>query len=383
MTGSPYNRRMLRRPCTARWRWLLAFGLAAGCGAAPAGGPGGPAAPVDAAGEPATATGVPSRAAAAAGVPGGPAAPDGVPAPAGVEPVPAELPEVVARVDAYSITRDELERAVRSAEIRAGQALPTPFRDSVYRAVLDRLVAFHLLLQESERRSIVVDDSAVDARVETIRSGFADDEDFEARLDSWNTSLPVLRDEARRDLLVERVLESAVFAGIKIESNAVRAFYEQHPAQFTDRGGVRARHILIAVSPDAAEADKTEARERARRLRLDAEEGTDFEALAREHSDDTGSAANGGDLGLVAAGQTAPAFEAALFALEPGELSDVVETPFGFHVIQMVERRDDRVLPFEEARGPIGDLLLQQEQQARTAAFIDELKVRYDVRILI
>ena len=349
------------------------FGLAAGCGAAPAGGPGGPVPPADAAGEPAAAT----------GVPGMPMSPDGVSAPAGVEPVPAELPEVVARVNAYSITRDELERAVRSAEIRAGQALPTPFRDSVYRAVLDRLVAFHLLLQESERRSIVVDDSEVDARVETIRSGFADDEDFEARLDSWNTSLPVLRDEARRDLLVERVLESAVFAGIEIESDAVRAFYEQHPAQFTDRGGVRARHILIAVSPDAAEADKAEAREQARRLRLDAEEGADFEALARGHSDDPGSAANGGDLGLVAAGQTAPAFEAALFALEPGELSSVVETPFGFHVIQMVERRDDRVLPFEEARGPIGDLLRQQEQQARTAAFIDELKVRYDVRILI
>jgi peptidyl-prolyl cis-trans isomerase C len=315
--------------------------------------------------------------------PGEPAAAADVPAPPAVEPVPAELPEVVASVNAFAITSDELEQAVRSAEIQAGQALPAQFRDSVYRAVLDRLVAFHLLLQESETRGIVAEDAAVEARIDTIRSGFPNEEALEAQLDSWNTSLPVLRGEARRDLLVERVLESAVFAGIEIDPESVRAFYEQHPAQFTERGGVRARHILIGVSPDASEPDRAEARERARALRLDAEEGADFEALAREHSDDPGSAANGGDLGLVVEGQTVSAFEAALFALEPGELSDVVETPFGFHVIQMVERRDDRVVPFEEARGPIGDLLLQQEQQARAAAFMEELKTQYNVRILI
>ena len=353
--GATYNRRMIRAfRALRRWGPLVALGLAAGCGAAP---------PGDAV--------EPAAAAADA------------PAPPAVEPVPAELPEVVARVDAYEITRDELERAVRSAEIQAGQALPTQFRDSVYRAVLDRLVSFHLLLQEAERRGIAVDDAGVDARIETIRSRFPDEGAFEAQLDSWNTSLYILRGEARRDLLVERVLESAVLAGIEIDTESVRAFYDQHPAQFTERGGVRARHILIGVSPDASDAEKAEARERARALRVQAENGADFEALAREHSDDPGSAAQGGDLGLVVEGRTVPAFEAALFALEPGGLSDVVETPFGFHVIEMVERREDRLVPFEEAGGPIRDLLRQQEQQARTAAFIEELKAEHDVQILI
>ncbi len=320
---------------------------------------------------------------AAPDVPEKPSAAADSPAPPAVDPVPDELPDVVARVDDYPITRDELERAVRSAEVQAGQALPTPFRDSVYRAVLDRLVSFHLLLQESERRSIVVDDAAIEARIDTIRSGFPDEEAFETQLDSWNTSLYILRGEARRDLLVERVLESAVLAGIEIDPEAVRAFYDQHPPQFTERGGVRARHILIGVSPDAAEPDRAQARERARRLRLDAANGGDFEALAREHSEDPGSAANGGDLGLVVEGRTAPAFENALFALDPGELSDVVETPFGFHVIQMIGRQEDRLVPFEDARGAIRDLLLQQERQARTAAFIEELRAQHDVRILI
>ena len=348
---------MTRRARTSSRRWLLVLGLAAGCGAAP------PGAPVEPGGDGASAI--------------------DAPAPPGVEPVPAELPEIVARADAWSIGREELERAVRSAEVQAGQALPASFRDRVYRAVLDRLVAFHLLLQESERRGIAVDEAAVDARVETIRSGFPDAEAFEDRLDTWNTSLYILRREARRDLLVERVLESAVPADVDIDAGSVRAFYERHPAQFTEPGGARARHVLIGVGPDASAAERAEARERARGLRRDAEAGADFAALAREHSDDPASAADGGDLGLVVEGRTAAAFETALFALDPGELSGVVETPSGFHVIQMVERRDARVVPFEEARGAIRGLLRRQERQARTAAFIDELKTRHGVRILI
>ena len=297
--------------------------------------------------------------------------------------VPDTLPAIVARVNTHTITGDELERAVRSAEIKAGQALPKQFRDQVYRSVLDRLVSFHLLLQESETRSISADDAAVDARIEVIRSGFPSDDAFETQLSSWETTLDALREETRRDLIVERVLESEVLPGIEVDVETVREFYELHSDQFTEGGGARARHILIGISPNANDREKAEARERADHLRREAEGGADFAELARTHSEDPGSAANGGDLGIVVRGQTVPDFEAALFALDPGDLSEVIETPFGMHVIQMVEREEERTAPFIEARVQIREFLLQQEQQARTAAFIEELKARSDIEILI
>ena len=298
-----------------------------------------------------------------------------------VDSVPAELPAVVARVNTLTITSDELEQAVRSAEVQAGQALPPQFRDQVYRSLLDRLVSFHLLLQESETLSLSTDDAAVEARIEVIRSGFPSDEAFEAQLSSWDTTLDTLREETRRDLLVERVLESQVMQGVEVNVETAREYYEQHLTQFTEGGGVRARHILIGISPDASDQEKVEARDRAGRLRRDAADGADFAELARTHSEDPGSAPNGGDLGLVVPGQTVPDFEAALFALEPGALSEVIETPFGMHVIQMVEREPERTAPFIATSDQIREFLMQQERQARTAAFIEALKAKSTIEI--
>ena len=345
----------------SRWMWLALFVLVVGCGAGALDNPADSTDPVDAAD---TLEPLPAP-------------------PPAADPVPAELPPIVARVNARAITSDELEQAVRSAEIQAGQALPTQFRDQVYRSLLDRLVSFHLLLQESTALSLSTDDAAVEARIEVIRSGFASDDAFVTQLSSWETTLEILREETRRDLLVERVLESEVMPGIEVDIETIREFYEQHSAQFTEGGGVRARHLLISISPNASDQEKADARDRADRLRGEAEDGADFGELARTHSDDQGSAANDGDLGLVVRGQTVPDFEAALFALEPGALSEVIETPFGMHVIQMVEREPARTEPFVEASDQIREFLLQQEQQARTAAFIEELKAKSTIEILI
>jgi peptidyl-prolyl cis-trans isomerase C len=243
-------------------------------------------------------------------------------------------------------------------------------------------VSFQLLLQESDAVGTSVDPAVLDARMETIRSTFPSTEAFENQLASWETTIEALRDETRRGLLIQALLKSQV-PDVEVDDETARAFYDEHAEEFTEDGGVKARHILLRLSPNAGEPEKAAARTLADDLRRQIVAGADFGKLARIHSEDPGSAANGGDLGTVIQGQTVPNFETALFALDPGDVSAIVETPFGVHVIQMIEREPARLLPFTETAVQIRDFLAQQEQQAKTEAFIEGLKSKSAIEIFI
>ena len=147
--------------------------------------------------------------------------------------------------------------------------------------------------------------------------------------------------------------------------------YETEKHRYTNlEKEVRARHILIKAAPGASEEEKTAARKKAEALRERAIAGTDFAALAAENSDDTASAAKGGDLGYNAKGRMVQAFDDAQFALEPGEISEVVETPFGFHVIKVEAVREGDV-PKEDAKRELAARLYRQDwmdSAARKAA---------------
>jgi peptidyl-prolyl cis-trans isomerase D len=139
----------------------------------------------------------------------------------------------------------------------------------------------------------------------------------------------------------------------KPSEEQVRAFYQQHlEDRFTDVEQVRARHILVKVDPGADDAAKAKARAEADDLLKQVRAGGDFAALAKAHSMD-GSAAKGGDLGFFSRGRMVPAFDAAAFALGPGQVSDVVETPYGFHIIKVEEKKPGGPRPFEAAREQI------------------------------
>ncbi|MCY4029535.1 MAG: peptidylprolyl isomerase [Acidobacteria bacterium] len=291
----------------------------------------------------------------------------------------ADLPEVVARVNGTSILRNEFERAVRSAEVRAGQVVPASLRAAIHDRVLDRLIVFHLLLQEAQARQLVVDDGEIDAEIDRIREDFPSQEDFEAQLSEWGTSLDELRTERRRDMLIAKLIEADVAPRIAVGDEAVRAFYDQHPDQFAETEAVRASHILIEAASDGAPAERDAARARAEAIRSEALAGADFGALAREHSDDRATAAAGGELGFVVRGQTVPPFEEALFALQPGEIGPVTESRFGFHVIRADSRRAARVVPFEEAGDGIRRMLVAQARQALAAELVARLRAAGEI----
>jgi peptidyl-prolyl cis-trans isomerase C len=146
---------------------------------------------------------------------------------------------------------------------------------------------------------------------------------------------------------------------------------------------VRASHILIGIPQNADAATKQQAKAKADALLKDLKAGKDFAATAKANSQDPGSAPNGGDLGYFEQGQMVPPFEQAAFALKPGEMSEVVETQFGYHIIKVADKQESKVVPLEEAKGQIEEYLTQQNRHAQTELFVNALRAKAKVEILI
>lgn len=180
-------------------------------------------------------------------------------------------------------------------------------------------------------------------------------------------SLAVVRldaDEPPADFELE---PDAVQALLDAEPELVREQYEARRDEFDRPEEVRARHILIRIPEDADEAVRQAARERAEAALARIQEGADFEDVALEVSEDPGSQSRGGDLGFFSRGRMVKPFEEAAFSLPVGEVSGVVETVHGLHLIRVEEKRPERVVPYDEARVQIAEELLRS-RAARSAA---------------
>jgi peptidyl-prolyl cis-trans isomerase C len=299
------------------------------------------------------------------------------------KPVPAQLPEVIARVNGEAINKSEFEKAIQNVEGRAGGPVPADQRDRVYRGVLDQLIAYRLLMQETKSRNIEVPETEVEARIAQIKQQFPSEDEFKKQLAERKMTVEQLRSDAKSDMQVAKMLETEVNTKVAVQPTDVNTFYQQNPDKFQQPERVRASHILIRTEENADAKAKDAAKAKAADLLKQVKAGKDFAELAKQHSQDPGSAVQGGDLGFFQQGQMVGAFERAAFALKPGEVSDIVETPFGFHIIKMAEKQAARTVPIEEVKPQIEQYLQNQQRQQKTQAFIESLKSKGKVEILI
>jgi peptidyl-prolyl cis-trans isomerase C len=303
--------------------------------------------------------------------------------PAPPKPVPAQLPEVLARVNGEAISKSDFDRAVQAVEARAGGPVPAEQRDQVLRGVLDQLIGYKVLAQETKTRKVDVPDAEVDARIGQIRGQFPNEETFTQMLAQRKLTLDQVKSDARQDMAIAKMIEDEIAAKVAVKPEQVTDFYAKNPDQFKEGESVRASHILIAVPKGADAAAKAQARAKAEGILKDVKAGKDFAALAKEHSADPGSAANGGDLGFFQQGQMVGPFNDAAFSLAPGTTSDLVETDFGFHIIKVAEKKAGRTIPLEEVKPQVEQYLQQMNRQEQTEAFVNGLKAKGKIEVLI
>jgi peptidyl-prolyl cis-trans isomerase C len=298
---------------------------------------------------------------------------------------PDKIPAVVARVNGKEIKKGELMDGAQLVQVRmaqSGQRL-NPTAD-LYRQVLEQLIAIHLLQEDAKAQGVTVSDDEVQQAVAARKRNFPSEDVYKKALAEAGVTEKDLRDRAREQLMLQKYVETKLAPKAAVSDQAVRDFYDKHKTEMKVPERLHLKHILIAVNPQAQPAEREKARQKAQDILKRLQAGEDFGKLAQQYSDDPGSKTRGGDLGPIAKGQTAPQFEAAAFALKkPNDLSPVVEAPYGFQVIQLVQREEPSILAFDQVKDRIAALLKQQEVQKMFQDRATQLRAKSKVEVFI
>jgi peptidyl-prolyl cis-trans isomerase C len=274
----------------------------------------------------------------------------------------------IVKVNGTVITRREVDRAIKvlSAQKRSGQQLPQD-------AIIDQLVSAELLYQAGAKLEVPNLDKQVAVKLAESKEKFPDNAAFENALKSASLSQKELEDLIRRDIIISNLVEKVIAPKSTISEAEAKKFYDENIDKFRQGNQIRASHILCGVDPKATDADKKKAREKAEELLKEIKAGKDFAELAKNNST-CPSKAQGGDLGFFGKGQMVPAFENAAFALKQGEVSNVVETQFGYHIIKVTEIKEAGFTKFDEVKDKIQGYLKNIKVQAGVKDYIAQLK---------
>lgn len=291
---------------------------------------------------------------------------------------------VAATINGTKVLEGKLQAAVngylRQQGSAAGASGQAENSREVRMKVLDVLIGQELLWQAAREAQLLASDAEVDAVLAQTRGRFDSETEFEIELQESGYTAETYREDTRRRLSARKWIEARVASGIAVDDAAVSRFYNDNRERFAGPPQLRARHILLKLDASASEAERENLRRRLAEIRQQAENGEDFASLAQTHSED-GSAARGGDLGFFGPGMMVPPFEQAAFALAPGEISDIVQTRFGLHLIQLVERKPGDIYAEAEVAGQIRNFLLRQRYETELDAAIERLRQQAEIEI--
>lgn len=282
--------------------------------------------------------------------------------------------EVVARVNGRPILRRDFDLSVQ-IQFRGRSPANVGLKElqAVREKVLDRLIENELLYQKALKTEGPAPDKDVDAEYRKIRESFPSPAGFSNALEENGVSETDFKDQIRRTLVVTHFVDRQVVGDVRITDEDAKRYYDQNPAEVVRREAVRLRQIVVRVPPDASMEDRAKARQKIEAIFKEVRAGGDFAVLARRYSEGP-EASNGGDAGWLIKGKGPPSIERVAFTLAPGQTSDVIESRRGFHIIQVIEKRPEGPIPFDEAREKIRARLASRERQDKIRAYVDQLK---------
>ena len=284
---------------------------------------------------------------------------------------------VLATVNGTKITQGEFDKEMEVMVNRMQGRVP-PERLGQMRAqmrdqLLDNMITRQLLVDEVKAEKIEVSKEDFDKAVAELTENLPEGVTLNDMLAKTETSEDEFKTTLTSELEIRKLIESKTGKPAKATDEEIDTFYKENQKQFEHPETVSASHILIGTEPTDTAEQKEAKRKELEDIRKQIVDGADFAKMAGDHST-CPSKAQGGNLGSFPRGRMVPEFEEAAFSQKVGEVGDIVETQFGYHLIRVDEKTEAGVTPLAEIKDKLGEYLGNQKQQETVQTYIENLR---------
>jgi peptidyl-prolyl cis-trans isomerase SurA len=302
-----------------------------------------------------------------------------------VSPGGAVVDRIVAVVNQEIITFSEIEKwsLPFQKEIRVEDRLERQERvQEVFRKVLDKIIEDKLIEQEAKKIGIKVSNKEIEGAVEDVKQrNKINQEELEKALAAEGLTLEAFKKDLEKRILRTKFIRSAVTVEQKPGEKELREFFQNNANQYRVSESYRPAHILFLIPQGGTPDEIRGIRRKGQRVLERIREGTDFVQMAMEYSEDTSTRKEGGDLGYFKKGELLPALEKEAIRLQVGEVSGLIRTEVGFHILKLLDRRGGKPPPFEEIKEKVEADYYEKELEKALQQFLTKLKEKSVIEI--
>ena len=281
-----------------------------------------------------------------------------------------------AEINGVVITKAQFDKELNihlDRVAKQGRQVPDDKLADLKNDILEGLIEREVLYQESKRAGIKINDQKIDEQMASIKKRFPSEAEYKTALSKMNLTEDEVKTQISRGLAIRALIEQQVTDKIVVTDAETKAYYDSNPQMFQQPAQVKASHILIKVDAGADDAKKAEARKKIEMVQQKIKAGGDFAELAKEYSEGP-SNTRGGDLGLFRRGQMVKPFDDTAFAMKPNDVSDIVETRFGYHIIKVYEVRPEQTLAYADVKDKLNQRMKQEKVEKNASVYISQLK---------
>jgi peptidyl-prolyl cis-trans isomerase SurA len=268
----------------------------------------------------------------------------------------------------------EYARAAKELEAREG-ALSAEAAGKLRSEVLESLIDRKLIRDKIRELNIVISEEEIRQSIEEVKKqNRLSQEALVSALLAQGISFDQYKAQMKEQMERLRLMSQEVKAKIQVSERDIREYYDNNKAAYSEEPVYRARHIFLKVPKNASNQEIKKIMEKAATVIAEAKSEADFAGLAAKYSDDPGAAKDGGDLGTFRKGDMLPEIESTVITMKAGDISDIVTTPAGFHIIKLEEKSATTLKPFESVKAGIEEIIYRKKSEERFKQWTEELR---------